>query len=144
MKNKFLQWIAGFFNKTEEPTKIEGQWSLEQCVDHALRALTDETTREAVRTGDWYTSMEFGRWIRNTCGLWEHGTDRCVADIVREYNEGNLISDYLDDNVFHHKGLAFSLENTSSETGADSSLGHPDNCSAVIMEIIVQRLNNDR
>lgn len=118
------------------------QWSLERCVEYTVKALGDED-RKALIDGihfDWHSSL--GRWIRNNCGLWKLGTNRCVDDIVREYKSGKLSSKYLDDNQFTHSQLFFDLKNTDTKTirKIDCTLEHPDNCSAVIIEVVIQRL----
>ena len=121
------------------------QLTFEECISHTMAALDDEE-REHLRSGDFggpaMLHESLGRWIRNECGLWEHGTDRCVADIVREYKAGRLTSIYLDANQFVHPELSFDLKNTGGRSSVhiDSTLIHPDNCSAIIMEVILQRL----
>jgi len=83
---------------------------------------------------------QLGRWIRNQCGLWEHGTDKCVADIVTEYKAGKLKSYYLDDNLFSHPDIpTYSEKPTDGEV--DHTLAHPDNCSAVIVEAVLNKLD---
>jgi len=116
------------------------QWSLEQCITHGLNGL-DEATRDHFRKNPEYHD-EFGRWLRNNCGLWQHGTAQCVADIVHEYRAGRLASKYLDENTFTHVDLPFDFGNTPRASGADNQLVHPDNCSAVIVEQIFQRLHD--
>lgn len=133
------------------------QWSFERCIEFAINGLGEED-RKALIEGmhfDWHST--FGRWIRNECGLWKHGTDRCVADIVQEYKAGRLTSKYLDENRFTHHELPFDLMNidnnpvwtTTGTTGrikilnrVDCTLVHPDNCSAVIIETVIQRLRD--
>ena len=106
----------------------------------------DGEARKHLRSGDWggpsMLHSTLGRWIRNECGLWKHGTDRCVADIVREYKAGRLTSIYLDENRFTHPELSFDLKNTDGRGSVyiDCTLAHPDNCSVIIVEVILQRL----
>ena len=116
------------------------QWGLERCIMHAYLAL-DESTKEHFRANPDYND-EFGRWIRNTCELWEHGTAKCVADIIQAYLAKRITSKYLDENVFTHPDLPFDLGNAQQATGADSSLLHPDNCSAIIVEQVFKRLQD--
>jgi hypothetical protein len=135
------------------------QWEFERCVEFIINALGSEDS-QALIDGvhfDWHSTL--GRWIRNECDLWKHGTERCVDDIVREYKAGRLINKDLDNNRFTHHGLAFDLKNISSgiiwsslpspknPTGktvvrADCSLAHPDNCSSIIIDTIIQRLRD--
>jgi hypothetical protein len=111
-------------------------------------AALDDEARHHLRSGDWggptptMLHSTLGRWIRNECGLWKHGADRCVADIVREYKAGRLTSIYLDENRFTHPELSFDLKNTDGRGSVhiDSTLAHPDNCSVIIVEVILQRL----
>ncbi len=116
------------------------QLSLEQCVKLFLDALDKEDSKNLVlqRIHD----VEYGRWIRNECGLWEHGTERCVADIVTEYKAGRLKSVYLDNNLFTHPQIPFDLKNIQRmDVPVDSTLAHPDNCSAVIIEAVLQKMD---
>jgi hypothetical protein len=135
------------------------QWEFERCVEFTISALGSED-RQALIDGipfDWHSTL--GRWIRNNCGLWKHGTDRCVVGIVQEYNTGRLVNKDLDNNRFTHPGIAFKLENTTSDTvwfslptpknpsgktstRVDNSLTHPDNCSSIIIDTIIQRLRD--
>ena len=121
------------------------QLTLEECISHTMAALDDEE-RKHLRSGESggpaILHSTLGRWIRNECGLWKHGADRCVADIVREYKAGRLASIYLDANRFTHPELPFYLKNTDGRGSVhiDCTLAHPDNCSTIITEIILQRL----
>ena len=121
------------------------QLTFEECISHTMAALDDETRtylRSEEGGGPAMLHETLGRWIRNECGLWKHGTDRCVADIVREYKAGRLASIYLDANRFTHPELPFDLKNADGRGSVhiDCTLVHPDNCSAIIMEVILQRL----
>ena len=142
------------------------QWTLERCINFTLEALSDED-REMLRTASAKKRAEYnlhntmGRWIRNECKLWEHGTDKVVEDIIREYKEGRLRSEYLDANQFVHPDLPFDIMKTPRtpllvgmmynaknqksrkvKTRPDNSLLHPDNCSGVIIEAVVQRIQD--
>jgi hypothetical protein len=112
------------------------QLSLKQCVTHTLKEIRKQDLHEVSKFNN-----ELGRWIRNQCGLWEHGTDRCVADIVTEFKAGRLKSVYLSDNIFTHPELPFDLNNIKRmDVPTDNTLAHPDNCSAVIIEAILQKM----
>lgn len=151
----------------KRPTLNPKQWSFEAIVVDVLRALGDED-KEFLRTASEGKRAEYGlhnsmgRWIRNVFGLWEHGTERCVEGIIEAYNRGELDSPSLRANRFTHPKLSFDLLNTRKEdifvgveidtdtgkrkrvkTVADTSLLHPDNCSAVIIEAVVQRLRDE-
>ena len=151
----------------KRPTSNPNQWSFEAIVADVLRALNDED-KEFLRTASEGRRAEYGlhntlgRWIRNVFGLWEHGTERCVEGILEAYNSGDLDSPSLRENRFTHPKLPFDLLNTRREdiftsvqidtdsgkktrvkTVADTSLNHPDNCSAVIIEAVVQRLRDE-
>lgn len=115
------------------------QWGLEQCVTHALNAL-DEETRDYFRENSEYND-EFGRWIRNNCGLWEHGANKCAAEIVQAYLTDQITSKYLDEDTFIHPDLSFDGE---IRDDVDSRLTHPDNCSAIIVEQVFKRLHDGR
>ncbi len=123
------------------------QLTFEECISHTMAALLlNKEEREFLRSGEYggpaMLHSTMGRWIRNECGLWKHGTDRCVADIVREYKAGRLSSVYLDANQFTHSELPFDLKNTNGRGSVhiDNTLAHPDNCSAIITEVILQRV----
>jgi hypothetical protein len=121
------------------------QLTFEECISCVMSSL-NEGERARLRSEEYgcpaMLHETLGRWIRNECGLWKHGTDRCVADIVREYKAGRLTSIYLDANRFTHPELPFDLKNTEGRGSIhiDSTLIHPDNCSVIIVEIILQRL----
>jgi hypothetical protein len=119
------------------------QRSFEECVQFTIAALGNED-RQALIDGiyfDWHNTL--GRWIRNNCKLWEYGTKRCVDDIVREYKAGRLTSKYLDENSFTHPELAFDMEHIPRNSfNVDRTLAHPDNCSGIIIQTIVQRLRD--
>lgn len=124
-----------------EIPNIAKQWGFARCVEHAFRALP-ESEHEPILE-DPRAQMEYGRWIRNTCGLWEFGTNVCAAEIAREYTEGRLKSKLLDENRFDYPGIPFKIENTRERVDeADYSLMHPDNCSAIIMEAVFTRIRD--
>ena len=116
------------------------QWGLEQCIMHGLLGL-DEAAQNYFRENPEYDD-EFGRWIRNSCKLWEHGTAKCVADIIQAYRAGRITSKHLDDHDFVHPDLPHEMEDYTRMTNVDYKLTHPDNCSAVIVEQIFQRLHD--
>lgn len=123
------------------------QWTLEQCIEHIIKGLQPDDAATLIAAGGesvlW--QVELGRWIRNSCGLWEHGTDQVVGDIIRAYKSGRLKSTWLDENRFVHPQIPFDLSNTKNmPTFVDCQLTHPDNCSAVIIEAVIQRLRNGR
>jgi hypothetical protein len=120
-------------NKNIKPEQL----SLDECVT---------LTRAAISAEDLPNLSEFtndlGRWIRNQCGLWEHGTDKCVADIVTEFNAGRLGSVYLRDGIFTHPELPDDSSKVAEEDmEVDRTLAHPDNCSAVIVEAILSKMD---
>ena len=136
------------------------QMGFEACVEKAANALVGMDRHCLVKDPGNFAFSEFGRWIRNNCGLWAYGTDLCVADIVREYKAGRLKSENLDRNRFVHPELPFDLDNVSMDPGIvgvtlkngktkktrsriDNTLAHPDNCSAVIIEAVVERVRNE-
>lgn len=138
------------------------QWGLSQCVDYTLSHLGKEDIRylRTIDPQDGVLHHTMGRWIRNNCKLWEHGTDRVADDIVREYNAGNIDSKHLRDNDFIHPELEFDIlnakaippmkgitikdgEQVQTDTYPDRTLQHPDNCSAVIIEIVVKRIQDE-
>jgi len=87
---------------------------------------------------------DLGRWIRNNCGLWEDGTDRVVADIVRVHNTKKYFIQSLNDNKFVHPDIPFELKNAcpyGRTFARDLSL--PDNCSSVIIEILIDILKDE-
>jgi len=126
------------------------QWTLEECITHTINAMNNKDVkflREASRQRRAALNLHntMGRWIRNECALWEHGTNKVVADIVREYKAGNLRSESLDRNEFTHEELPFDLANTREiAIQVDCELSHADNCSSVIIEAIVQRIRDER
>ena len=143
------------------------QWTLAQCLAYIFEHLSAEdadfmagASEERMRTHQVYTL--FGRWIRNNCGLWKHGTDRVAHDIVEAFKAGELQSPSLVSSRFWHRELPFDLGKTrkaeylwmatkeegnvmnTKEVRVDNSLLHPDNCSAVIMEAVIAKLKNER
>lgn len=145
----------------------KGQWSLQDCLDYIDRNLSEEdaeflATASNLKMNTYGVRVAFGRWIRNQCGLWTEGTDRLAHDIVEGYKRGEIRSEYLDEGTFHHQDLPFDLKNTkgsglmweatkkekgvmnTKQVRVDCSLLHPDNCSAVVMEIVIRKLRDER
>jgi hypothetical protein len=129
------------------------QWSLQQCLDFIRKGVDDDTTQALLNVhekGDISTlHNEFGRWIRNSCKLWEHGTDRLVHDIIKEHERGTLSSKVMDRNQFRYGLFEISAEEASHllENGSfgsvDYSLSHPDNCSWVLVDIFLNTLKEE-
>jgi hypothetical protein len=122
------------------------QMGLYSIVDGVIAAMDDESKVALLETpSDYSMSQVFPRWIRNSFGLWEHGTFRCVDDIITEYLAGRIKSELLDSNAIVHPRLPFDINNTKPKSiGVDRSLDHPDNCTGVIIEVVKQRVLDGR
>ena len=110
-----------------------------------MKGVDAETAKQLVKTRDDHN--DFGRWIRNNCKLWEHGTDKVVEDIIDLFWTGQCYMPALEFNrLFHpdipvrYQNIMRLLEGAHYAHGVDYSLNHPDNCSSIIIELVLDKL----
>ncbi len=121
------------------------QLSLNECLKHIRNACSLDTLDMIRRTSSvTHLHDDLGRWMRNNCGLWEDGTDRVVADIIVAYKEKRYHIPHLHTNKFVHPELPFDLKNAHRYGNTfHRELFHPDNCSCVIIEILISILKEE-
>ena len=120
------------------------QLSLCACLKR-IRDACDSNTLDMIRCTDAVALHDdLGRWIRNYCGLWKDGTDHVVADIITAYRDKKYHIESLDNCEVVHPDLPFDLKRACPHGGTfDRKLTHPDNCSSVIIEILIDILKKE-
>jgi len=119
------------------------QLSLDECLKRIRDACSLDTLDMIRRTYVYALHDDLGRWIRNNCGLWKDGTDRVVADIVTVHNMKKYHISSLNKNDYVHPDISFELKHAPCGSTVDRNLSHPDNCSGVIIEILIDILKDE-
>ena len=120
------------------------QFSLDDCFKCIRNACSPNTLRTICWSSPYVLHDDLGLWIRNNCGLWAYGTDLVVADIVIAYHAKKYQIPSLNDNTYVHPDIPFDLAHAHPHGGTvNRELSHPDNCSAIIIEILIDILKNE-
>ena len=122
----------------------QDQLSLRACLKRIRDACDSNTLDMIHRTDPVALHDDLGRWIRNNCGLWKDGTEYVVADIITAYKDKTYHIESLDNYKFVHPDLPFDLAHACPYgRSCDRKLEHPDNCSNVIIEILIDILKKE-
>lgn len=129
------------------------QWSLQQCLDFIRHCVNNndidiQKLLKAQREDNvLLLHNNFGRWIRNNCGLWKFGVDRVVHDIITKYESGAISPASLVDGTVAYQPYFLSAKEVAELIGCgsdvDHRLSHPDNCSWVIIEIFLAEMQKE-